>query len=235
MFRFSNPHQFMKLSKGIFWIALGVAILGMSIGYAWVWQLPGDYAQGRVFKIMYVHVPAAWLSMGLYGLLALSSLVYLIWRHVVSFFLAEAAAWVGATVTAICLLTGMLWGKPTWGAWWVWDARLTSVLILFFLYAGYLVLIRSFDHFERAAHNGSLLALFGAVNLPIIKWSVAWWHTLHQPASLTKLSSPSLAGDFLWPLILCALGWLGYTTLCVIWIAWGNIRRHQQKVKGHIS
>lgn len=227
MFRFSNPRQFMKLSKGIFPVALIVTVVGMALGYAWVWTLPEDYMQGRVFKIMYVHVPSAWLSMGLYGFMALCSLSYLIWRHMVSFFLAEAAAWVGATVTAICVLTGMLWGKPTWGAWWVWDARLTSVLILFFLYIGYLVFIRSFDHFERAAHNGSLLALFGALNLPVIKWSVNWWHTLHQPASITKLASPSVSGIFLWPLIVCALGWVGYVTLCVVWITWGRLKRQK--------
>ena len=199
-------------------------LLGLTIGYSAVWFLPEDYKQGVVFKIMYIHVPAAWLSMSLYASLALASLSYLIWRHVVSFFLAEACAWVGALFTFVCIITGMLWGKPTWGAWWVWDARLTSVVILFFLYVGYLVLVRSFEHWERAAHNGSLLAIFGAVNLPIIKWSVNWWSTLHQPASVMKLSSPSIAPEFLWPLLVCALGWSGYALCSVLWIAGAKLK-----------
>jgi heme exporter protein C len=232
LFQIANPRRFMNVSKVLFKAGLLFMILGLSLGYALVWFLPDDAVQGPIFKILYVHVPAAWFSMGLYAGLAVMSLSYLVWKHMVSFFVAEACAWVGAVLTLICLVTGMLWGKPTWGTWWVWDARLTSVLVLFFLYIGYLVLIRSFDHWGQAAHNSSLLAVFGAVNLPIIKWSVTWWHTLHQPASVTKFSAPSLAGEFLWPLLLCAFGWFGYVVVCVCWITWTRIKCHQLLAKG---
>ena len=231
MLPIARPRYFMKVSKTLFKGGIVLMILGMTLGYGAVWFLPEDSVQGSVFKILYVHVPAAWFAMALYATLALTSFFYLIWKHLISFFVAEACAWVGTVLTLICLITGMLWGKPTWGTWWVWDARLTSVLILFFLYVGYLVLIRSFDHWGQAAHSGSLLAIVGAINLPIIKWSVDWWHTLHQPASVTKLSAPSLAFEFLWPLFLCALGWLGYVVLCVCWITWTRMRQHQVLVR----
>lgn len=231
VFRFSNPRQFVKISRWCLGVGFVLMVLGLSVGYAHVWKLSEDAVQGPVFKILYIHVPAAWLAMGLYATLALSSFVYLIWRHVLAFFLAEACAWVGSIFTLVCLVTGMFWGKTTWGTWWVWDARLTSVLILFFLYVGYLVFIRLFSHWGQAAHNGSLLALFGAINLPIIKWSVDWWHTLHQPASVTKLAAPSMAPEFLWPLMGVFAGWCGYAMICVIWVVLGFLNQHQAKVK----
>lgn len=203
--------------------------MGLPLGYLRVWSLPVDAIQGLVFKIMYVHVPAAWLSLFLYALLALSGLSYLIWRHWVSFFMAQACAWIGALFTLVCLITGMFWGKPTWGAWWVWDARLTSVALLFFLYVGYLFLTHAFDTHERAAHNGSLLAILGAINLPIIKWSVNWWHTLHQPASITKFAAPSIAGSFLWPLMVCAVGWFGYALCSVCLLTWHYLNVHKKR------
>jgi heme exporter protein C len=232
MFQIANPRRFMKISKILFKIGFLLMIVGMVAGYTFVWFLPEDAVQGPVFKILYVHVPAACFAMGLYAGLALMSLSYLVWKHMVSFFVAEACAWVGAVLTFICLITGMLWGAPTWGTWWVWDARLTSVLVLFFLYIGYLVLIRSFHQWEQAAYNGSLLALFGALNLPIIKWSVTWWHTLHQPASVTKFAAPSLSREFLWPLLFCAVGWFGYTVVCVCWLTWARMKQHQVLVRG---
>ena len=142
-------------------------------------------------RIMYVHVPAAWMALGVYLFVAVASAVALVWRHPLAEIAAGAAAPIGAAFTFVCLATGSLWGRPMWGAWWVWDARLTSVLVLFFLYLGYIALVNAFDEPSRGARAGSVLALVGVVNLPIIKFSVDWWNTLHQPASIMRLGGPT--------------------------------------------
>jgi heme exporter protein C len=155
---------------------------------------------------MYVHVPSAWLASIGYFLLALCSGISLVWRHPLADIAAAEIGPVGAGFTAVCLATGSLWGKPTWGAWWVWDARLTSVFILLLLYFGHVVLVRAFDDQMRGYRAGAVLALVGAINLPIIKFSVDWWSTLHQPASIGLTGAPTIASSMLWPLLLSAIG-----------------------------
>jgi heme exporter protein C len=156
---------------------------------------------------MYVHVPAAWLASFGYLCLAACSAASIIWRHPLADLAALEIGPVGAGFTAVCLATGSLWGKPMWGAWWVWDARLTSVLVLFFLYLGHIALVRAFDDPQRGYRAGAILALVGVVNLPIIKFSVDWWNTLHQPATITLTGAPTMSLDMLWPLLVCAVGY----------------------------
>ncbi len=166
-------------------------------------------------RIMYLHVPAAWMASAGYVALAACSFASLVWRHPLADLAAVEIGPVGAAVTALCLVTGSLWGKPMWGAWWVWDARLTSVLVLFFLYLGHIALVRAFDDPERGFRAGAILALVGVVNLPIIKFSVQWWNTLHQPDSITLTGAPTMDGRMLWPLLVSALGFTaGFAAIC---------------------
>ena len=162
---------------------------------------PADYQQGEAVRIMYVHVPAAWMAMFGYVVVALGSISFLIWHHPVADVAARAAAPVGAAFTAIALATGSIWGKPMWGTWWVWDARLTSVLLLLFLYLGYMALHDAFDDITRGSRAASILAIVGIVNIPIIKFSVDWWNTLHQPASILRIGGPTIHASMLWPLL----------------------------------
>jgi heme exporter protein C len=155
---------------------------------------------------MFVHVPAAWMALSVYLFIAVASAVALVWRHPLAEVAARAAAPIGAAFTLICLATGSLWGRPMWGAWWVWDARLTSVLVLFFLYLGYIALVNAFDDYARGGKAGSVLALVGVVNLPIIKFSVDWWNTLHQPASVMRIGGPRIDISMLVPLLVMAAG-----------------------------
>jgi heme exporter protein C len=207
MFRLANPNRFMQWSgKVLPWCATATAIL-LGVGlYLALFVAPPDYQQGESVRIMYIHVPAAWMSTFVYAVMAAASAVALIWRHPVADVAAREAAPLGAGFTLLCLVTGSLWGKPMWGTWWVWDARLTSVLVLFFLYLGYIALINAFDEPTRGARAGAILALVGVVNLPIIKFSVDWWNTLHQPASVFRLGGPTIDPSMLWPLLIMALG-----------------------------
>ena len=184
--RFANPGRFLRLSEKLLpWLAVP-AILLTVVGLGWgLFFAPADWQQGDAVRIMYVHVPAAWLASSGYFALAICSLLSLVWRHPLADLAAVEIGPVGAGFTALCLASGSLWGKPMWGAWWVWDARLTSVLVLFFLYLGHIVLVRAFDDPVRGYRAGAILALVGVINLPIIKFSVDWWNTLHQPASIT--------------------------------------------------
>ncbi len=213
--RLANPARFMRLSGAALpWLgAASAAVLAVGV----IWSLvfaPPDYQQGESVRIMFIHVPSAWLAMSVYLFVAVASAVALVWRHPLAEIAAQAAAPVGAAFTLVCLTTGSLWGRPMWGAWWVWDARLTSVLVLFFLYLGYIALVHAFDDASRGARAGSLLALVGVVNLPIIKFSVDWWNTLHQPASVLRLGAPTIATSMLLPLLVMTLafhllfGWL---------------------------
>lgn len=205
--RFANPGQFLR-SSGIIlpWLfTIGTLISAVAL----IWGLffsPADWQQGDSVRIMYVHVPFAWLASAGYFALAVCSVCSLVWRHPLADLAAAEIGPVGAGFTAVCLATGSLWGKPTWGAWWVWDARLTSVLVLFLLYLGHVALVRAFDDETRGFRAGAILALAGVVNLPIIKFSVDWWNTLHQPASIGLLGAPSIAPSMLWPLLLSAVG-----------------------------
>ena len=185
-----------------------VALLLLAAGLGWgLFGAPADWQQGDAVRIMYVHVPAAWLASAGYLALAACSLVSFVWRHRLADLAAAEIGPVGAAFTALCLITGSLWGKPMWGAWWVWDARLTSVLVLFFLYLGHIALVRAFDDPQRGYRAGAILAMVGVVNLPIIKFSVQWWNTLHQPASITLTGAPGMAPSMLWPLLVAALGY----------------------------
>jgi heme exporter protein C len=170
---------------------------------------PDDYLQGNAIKIMYVHVPAAWMSLGIYTIMAVCSGIYLIWNIVLANEIAKSSASIGAMFSFIALVTGSLWGKPIWGTWWVWDARLTSMLILFLFYLGYIVLNKSLK--EYPTHKSpSILVIFGFVNVPIVKFSVDVWNTLHQPASILKLSGPAIHISMLRPLIFCISGCMLY-------------------------
>jgi heme exporter protein C len=205
--RFANPGRFLRLTDAWLPWLTGAAVLVLGIGTAWALAFaPPDWQQGETVRIMYVHVPMAWLAMGSYLGLAILSVMSLIWRHPLADLAARELSPVGAAVTALCLITGSLWGKPMWGTWWVWDARLTSVLVLFFLWLGHAALVRAFDDPERGARMGAILALVGVVNLPVVKFSVDWWNTLHQPASVTRIAAPGMHVDMLYPLLVCALG-----------------------------
>ena len=205
--RFANPGRFLRLAGALqpFLTIAAIALTGVGL----VWGLffsPADWQQGDAVRIMYVHVPSAWLASAGYTALALASVASIVWRHPLADLAAVEIGPVGAGFTGLCLATGSLWGRPTWGAWWVWDARLTSVLVLFFLYLGHIALVRAFDDPQRGYRSGAILALVGVVNLPIIKFSVDWWNTLHQPASITLTGAPSMAPAMLWPLLVSALG-----------------------------
>ncbi len=205
--RLANPARFMRASGAVLpWLAAATALV-LAVGLVWALVFaPPDYQQGESVRIMFVHVPAAWMASTAYLFVAVASAVALVWRHPLAEIAAQAAAPVGAAFTFVCLVTGSLWGRPMWGAWWVWDARLTSVLVLFFLYLGYIALVNAFDDPARGGRAGAILALVGVINLPIIKFSVDWWNTLHQPASVFRLGGPTIALSLLLPLLLMALG-----------------------------
>ena len=208
LFEFANPKRFFALSGTLlpwFW---AVAVISLAAGlYLGLFEVPPDYQQGDTVKIMFIHVPAAWCAMMAYGLMAVASAFGLINRHPLADVAAKSAAPLGALFTALALITGSLWGKPMWGTYWVWDARLTSFLILLFLYLGYMALWNAIDDEVRAARATSILALVGAVNLPIIKYSVDWWNTLHQGESIFVKGGPLISPVFLWPLFLMAIGY----------------------------
>ena len=207
MHRFANPARFMRIAEPILpWTSLGALATILLAMYFGIFDSPADYQQGETVRIMYVHVPAAWMALFAYSVMALASGSFLIWKHPLADLSAQAAAPIGAGFTAIALVTGALWGQPMWGTWWVWDARLTSVLILFFLYLGYMALVNGFDDPERGSRMGAILALVGFVNVPIIKFSVDWWNTLHQPASISRLDAPAIDTSMLIPLLLMAIG-----------------------------
>lgn len=192
-------------------LTLCLMIILLSAGlYIGLFVSPPDYQQGEAMRMMYIHVPASWMALFVYGFLALMSLFALVWRHPLAEILAISAAPIGALFTALSLITGSLWGKPMWGTFWVWDARLTSVLVLLFLYGGYWALYKAYSQPDQGIRAASLLALVGVINLPIIKGSVEWWNTLHQPASLTKFSNASIHSSMLTPLLLMAGAYLCY-------------------------
>lgn len=204
--RFANPGRFLRLADATLpwlWMACAVAL---AVGLFGAFTAPIDYQQGASVRIMYVHVPAAWLSMFIYTTIAVASAVALVWRHPLADLAARAASPVGASFTLLCLVTGSLWGKPMWGTWWVWDARLTSVLVLFFLYLGHMAIANAFDDAGRGRRAAAILALVGFVNVPIIKFSVDWWNTLHQTASVSRIGTPAIHPSMLWPLLTMALG-----------------------------
>jgi heme exporter protein C len=212
--RLANPTRFMALSARLLpWLSVVAAML-IAVGlYMAFFTAPPDYQQGHTARIMYVHVPAAWLAMFGYALVAASSFGLLVFRHPLADVSAKAAAPIGAVFTFLCLVTGSLWGKPMWGTYWVWDARLTSMLVLFLLYLGLIALWQSIEEPGRAGRAGAILALVGFVNVPIIKFSVDWWNTLHQPASIFRTGGPTIDPSLLTPLFVMAVG---FTLLFVL-------------------
>ncbi|MGH6770444.1 MAG: heme ABC transporter permease [Xanthobacteraceae bacterium] len=204
----ANPTRFLALVDRLTPWLVAATLIAFAVGIHGAIAAPDDYQQGATVKIMFIHVPAAWLAMGCWTLMSIAALGTLVWRHPLADVAAKAAAPLGCAFTAMCLITGMLWGRPMWGAYWVWDGRLTSVLVLFLMYLGVIALWRTVEDPSRAARAAAVLTLVGAINLPIIKFSVDWWSTLHQPASVMRLGGPTVHASMLTPLLVMAVGYL---------------------------
>ena len=213
MQRFANPNLFLKFANTILPFLWVISALLFAAGlYGAFVTSPADYQQGETVRIMYIHVPAAWIGMFAYGLMAFASAIALIFRHPLADAAAKTAAPIGLVFCFLALVTGSIWGKPTWGTWWVWDARITSMFILLLLYIGYMAIWQAIEDVHLAAAIARIVALVGAVILPVIKYSVVYWNTLHQPASIMKMGGPSIDKSMLWVLLTMALA---YTTLFI--------------------
>ncbi len=227
--KFSSPKNFYQMSGKLIpwlgWICLLLLVLGLYYGF---FVAPPDYQQGESYRIMFIHVPAAWMSMFVYMVMAVSGAIGLIWRIKLADIVASSSAPIGAAFTFLALVTGSLWGKPMWGAYWVWDARLTSELILLFLYLGYMALQASIEDPRNAARAGAVLALVGVVNIPIIHYSVEWWSTLHQGPTVTKFDKPSIHLSMLIPLLLMAFAFKFYYATSVLMRARGELLKREQ-------
>ncbi|HSB96386.1 MAG TPA: heme ABC transporter permease [Spongiibacteraceae bacterium] len=212
--KLGSPRWFYRISgKWLPWLALLTAVL--LIGGS-VWGLlyaPQDFRQGNSFRIIYIHVPASMLAMAGYVLMAICGAISLIWRMKLAEVAMKCAAPIGAALTFLALITGSIWGKPTWGTWWVWDARITSVLVLFFLYMGVIALYEAFENKQAAAKACAVLSLVGVVNIPIIYWSVEWWFSLHQPATLKIIGKSTMALSMLYPLLVMMIGFYCFYAL----------------------
>ncbi|MGC1863727.1 MAG: heme ABC transporter permease [Methylocystis sp.] len=204
---YMNPTRFMALTDRVLpWLGAAAALL-LGVGlFAAFFLVPPDYQQGETVRIMYIHVPAAWLGMFAYIVMTSASLGVLVWRHPLADAAQKTAAPLGAAFTFVCLVTGSLWGKPMWGTYWVWDARLTSYLVLFLLYLGIIAIRQTMDDTPRGARVAAIMTLVGLIDIPIIKFSVDWWNTLHQPASVFRAGGSTISGSMLWPLLVMALG-----------------------------
>ena len=204
---YMNPTCFMALTDRVLpWLgAAAAALLGVGL-FAAFFLVPPDYQQGETVRIMYIHVPAAWLGMFAYIVMTSASLGVLVWRHPLADAAQKTAAPLGAVFTFVCLVTGSLWGKPMWGTYWVWDARLTSYLVLFLLYLGIIAIRQTMDDTPRGARVAAIMTLVGLIDIPIIKFSVDWWNTLHQPASVFRAGGSTISGSMLWPLLVMAIG-----------------------------
>lgn len=201
----ANPSRFLSFtSRALPWLA-GATALAFAIGLYLASHAPDDYQQGATVKIMFLHVPAAWLAMFGWTLMSVAAFGTLVWRHPLADVAAKTAAPIGAAFTLLCLITGSLWGRPMWGTYWVWDARLTSVFILLLMYLGVMALWRTIEEPTRAGRIVAILTLVGAINIPIIKYSVDFWNTLHQPASVVRLDGPAIHPSILIPLLAMAL------------------------------
>ncbi len=202
---YANPTRFLKFAHIVLpWLG-GLTLLLLAIGLYGAFAAPPDYQQGETVRIMYIHVPSAWLAIFAYVVMTSASLGVLVWKHPLADAAQKTAASLGAAFTFVCLVTGSLWGKPMWGAYWVWDARLTSMLVLFLLYLGLIAVRQTMDDTPRGARVAAIMTLVGAIDIPIIKYSVDWWHTLHQPASVFRIGGPTISGSMLWPLLVMAL------------------------------
>ena len=203
---YANPHRFQRLAAWLIPLLGVTAATLIVLGIATGWAAPADYQQGEMVKVMYIHVPFAWLSLGGYTVMAISALGTLVWRHPLADVSGKAAAQVGAVFCFLCLVTGSLWGRPTWGTYWDWDPRLTSVLVLFLLYLGVIALWRAFDDPLRAGRAAAILALIGFINVPIVKFSVDWWNSIHQRSSVSRFGAPAIDPSMLYPLLISAAG-----------------------------
>jgi heme exporter protein C len=222
--RFASPPHFYRLAAVLAsWLLWPGLLLILAGAYGGLVLAPPDYQQGDAFRIIYVHVPSAFLSMLIYVLMAAAAAIGLIWRIKLAHAVAASAAPVGASITFLALATGAIWGQPMWGTWWVWDARLTSELILLFLYFGYMMLRAAFDDLAKADRASAVLAIVGVINIPIIHYSVEWWSTLHQGPTIVKLDNPSITAEMLWPLLVMILG---FTLFCFAAIT--------QRVRGEV-
>lgn len=218
MHALANPARFVRLADRILPATLTLAVLLLLLGsYYGLIASPADYQQGDTVRIMYIHVPSAYIAVGAYVGLALCAVSTLVYRHPLGDAAGRAIAPVGLFVTGLALLTGSVWGKPMWGTFWVWDARLTSVLVLFFLYLGYIAILGAIEDRAKAARAASILALVGVINIPIIKFSVDWWTTLHQPASLFRMGGPTIDSSMLTPLLLMLAGISFWFVTVVLW------------------
>ena len=213
----ANPNRFSKLTGNLQLplIILSTTMIFLGLYYG-LFDSPQDYQQGDAVRIMYVHVPSAWLASFLFFSLAISCIFYLVWKHPLADLISNAIAPIGAIFSVLTLVTGSLWGKPMWGTWWVWDARLTSMLILFFFYLGYMLLSNAFERKIDGSKSASVLAIIGLINLPIIKFSVDWWHTLHQPSSILRMDGPSIDKEMLLPLTLMMVGFSLFSIYLII-------------------
>ena len=217
MLKYANPAAFIALSAKLLPWLVAATVATLVIGLTGAFLAPPDYQQGETVRIMYLHVPSAWLSMFIYLVMTSAALGTLVWRHPLADVAQKAAAPLGAGFTLVCLATGSLWGRPEWGTYWVWDARLTSELVLFLIYLGLIALWGTIEEPGRAARATAILTIVGVVNIPIIKFSVDWWNTLHQPASVFRLGGPTIAFSMLWPLLVMALAFtLLFLTLHIL-------------------
>ena len=209
IFKFANPLRFQKFMEKTMPISLSLAFILLFLGLFFsFFNSPPDYLQGETVRIMYIHVPCAWFSLMIYSIIACCALFSILLKHALADITIRACAPIGACFTLATLITGSIWGKPTWGTWWVWDARLTSELILLFIYIGLIIINSAYEDKSKGDRYASILAILGIVNLPIIKWSVDWWNTLHQPASISKFSSPSIDSSMITPLFIMSFSLL---------------------------
>jgi len=214
---FANPARFLRFARRIYsWtalIAVACIVAALVLGLAVV---PADYRQGDAYRIIFIHVPASWMALMIYVIMAVASAAGFIWRHPLADLAAKSSAPIGACFTFISLVTGALWGEPMWGTWWVWDARVTSMLVLLFLYLGYIALHSAYDDPTKGARAAAILALVGVINVPIIKFSVDYWNTLHQPATISKFNRPSMDASMITPLLLMVAGFIAFYLVVLI-------------------
>ena len=228
--KLANPSSFQKLSDFIYPKCFFLFIIFLISGFYYAYfSSPPDYMQGETVRIMYIHVPCAWLALFSYLMLAICSFFFIIWRHPLADILSRSIAPVGALFALLTLITGSIWGRPMWGTWWVWDARLTSMLILFIFFMGYIALSNAFEKNERGSRPAALLAIAGSINLPIVKFSVDWWNTLHQPASIMRSGGISIDSSMLWPLAIMALAFQTFFILIII------LRSHSMLIERKVN
>lgn len=230
MYKLVSPNLFLKTSRILMPIAATIFLCLLIVGlYFSLYGSPSDYQQKNMVRIMYIHVPSAWMSLGIYSFIALCSLSCLVWKTRMTYIFAIAAAPIGAGFSLITLVTGSIWGKPIWGTWWVWDARLTSMLVLFFIYLSYIAVVNSGSSIFRAEKPASVMAIIGFINIPIVKFSVDIWYSLHQPASILKLSSPSIHSSMLLPLFIMFSSFIMY----FIFVLLIRVRNILHKIKSN--